>query len=206
MGCLLTSNQQNWTVFIAALATGLLASVAFFSAVGVTDDNLRIALRLTARTSFVILLLVFVARPAHQLFVKPFTSRLLRRRRLLGIAFAGMHTAHLFLIFYRLNISEDFALAAKNIPGAFVYLLILAMFVTSFNSTTRMLGPRNWKILHTTGLYVIFIAFAQREIPRSLETAGSANWLLTTLALAAVLLRVTNKVLIDRSKAQPREP
>jgi DMSO/TMAO reductase YedYZ heme-binding membrane subunit len=117
-----------------------------------------------------------------------------------------MHTAHLLLIFYRVQISEDFELVARNIPGAFVYLLIFAMFVTSFDSTTRALGRKNWKRLHTVGLYVIFIAFAQREIPRSLETAESANWILTALAVAALLVRVTNKVLVDRSKAQLREP
>jgi sulfoxide reductase heme-binding subunit YedZ len=87
-----------------------------------------------------------------------------------------------------------------------VYLLIFAMFATSFNSTTRWLGPRNWKILHTLGLYVIFIAFAQREIPRSLETAVAANWTLTALALTALLLRAVNAILINRSKAQQSEP
>jgi len=176
-------------VFAATLGAGLLASFALLNAAGFTEENVQVLLRLTARTSFVILLFVFVARPLHQFFKTHSTSRLLRRRRLLGIAFAGMHTAHLLLIFYRVQIGEDFELVARNIPGAFVYLLIFAMFATSFDSTTRWLGRKNWKILHTLGLWVIFIAFAQREIPRSLETAESANWILTTLAVAGLLLR-----------------
>lgn len=184
----------------------MLASFALLNAAGFTVENIQVLLRLTARTSFVILLFVFVARPLHQFFKTQSTSRLLRRRRLLGIAFAGMHTAHLLLIFYRLHSSEDFELVARNLPGAFVYLVIFAMFVTSFDSTTRWLGRKNWKILHTVGLWVIFVAFAQREIPRSLETAESANWILTTLALAALLLRTVNAMLIKRSKAQRSEP
>ena len=190
MACPLSSSQKNWLVFFAAMGCGLLASFGLLQAAGHTDENVRETLRLTARASFAILLIIFVARPAHQLFTTHFTSRLLSRRRLLGVDFAGMHTAHLVLLFYRLQINEDIALEAGNIPGAIVYLLILAMFVTSFDSTTRMLGRTNWKRLHTIGLYVIFIAFAQREIPRSLETAESANWILTALALAALVLRV----------------
>lgn len=147
-------------------------------------------LRLTARLAFVVFLLVFVARPLQQLFATKFTAKLLRRRRLLGVAFAAVHSAHLGLIFYRVHVSDEFVLSySANTLGALVYLLIFAMFATSFDSTTRMLGPRNWKILHTFGLFVIFIAFAQREVPRSLETAVEANWILTGLALVAVLLR-----------------
>ena len=190
MACPLSSSQKNWLVFFAAMGCGLLASFGLLQAAGHTDENVRETLRLTARASFAILLIIFVARPAHQLFTTHFTSQLLSRRRLLGVAFAGMHTAHLVLIFYRLRINEEMALEAGNIPGAIIYLLIFAMFVTSFDSTTRMLGRTNWKRLHTFGLYVIFIAFAQREIPRSLETAESANWVLTGLALAALVLRV----------------
>ncbi len=195
MGKLLTSSQRNWTVFFAVFAASTLASAAFLYNVGVSEDNVRVLLRLTARIAFVILLIVFVARPLQQLFANKFTARLLRRRRLFGVAFAAVHTVHLGLIFYRVHISDDFALSyAANTFGALVYLIIFAMFATSFDSTTRMLGPRNWKILHTTGLYVIFIAFAQRELPRSLDTAVEANWILTALAFAALLLRVLQRL------------
>ena len=112
-----------------------------------------------------------------------------------------MHTAHLLLIIKLVRFGGDFEFAASNIPGAIVYLVILAMFATSFDSTTRWLGRRKWKILHTFGLWVIFLAFAQREIPRSLETAESANWILTTLALAALLLRALPRW---RSQGTPR--
>lgn len=158
-------------------------------------------MRLTARVSFVILLIIFVARPAQQIFRTPFTAKLLRRRRLLGVAFTGMHTAHLLLIFYRIQVSESFTLAANNIPGAFIYVLIFSMFATSFDATTRMLGPQNWKRLHTVGLFVIFVAFAQREIPRSMETAESANWILTALAVGALLLRALPRL---RQPGSPR--
>ncbi|MGI9219563.1 MAG: hypothetical protein ACR2QS_00840, partial [Woeseiaceae bacterium] len=89
MGCLLSSNQKNWVVFFATLGAGLGASWAFLNAVGTTDESVRETLRLSARVSFVILLIIFVARPAQQIFRTPFTAKLLRRRRLLGVAFTG---------------------------------------------------------------------------------------------------------------------
>ena len=104
----MTSNQRNWLIFLSAFAATALASIAFLSAVGVNDENSRIALRLSARIAFVILLVVFVARPLQQLFTTPFTAKLLRNRRLFGVAFAGIHTAHLGLIFHHLRVVPDF--------------------------------------------------------------------------------------------------
>ena len=46
------------------------------------------------------------------------------------------------------------------------------------------------EFVHDDAVDLGAFAFAQREIPRSLETAESANWILTALALAALVLRV----------------
>lgn len=174
-------------------------SFGYLSAVGISDDNVRALLRWSARAAFLTFLVVFMARPLRQLYKTPISAWLLRHRRLIGVAFAGLHSGHLLLIFYRAQLSDEFVLSvARNGLGAFVYLLIFAMFATSFNSTTRWLGPRKWKILHTAGLYVIFVAFAQREIPRSLETADTANWTLTALALIALSLRAVNGIRLLR--------
>ena len=189
-GKALTSRRRNWQVFVAVFTACSIASWAFLLTVGISEDNVRILLRLTARAAFIVLLLIFVARPLQQVFASRFTAKLLRRRRLLGVAFTAVHSVHLALIFYRVHISESFALSySANTAGALVYLIIFAMFATSFDATTRWLGPRKWKALHGFGLWIVFIAFAQREVPRSVETAVEANWILSALALAALLLR-----------------
>ena len=188
----MTSNQRNWAVFFTAFAATGLTAIAFFSSVGIDDESSRIALFLSARIAFVILLLIFVARPLHQMFVTPATLKLVRNRRLLGIAFAGIHTAHLGLIIHRARTFDDFEFSlVTNLPGMLTYVVIYLLFATSFNATTKMLGPRNWKILHKVGLFWIFAAFAQTQLPDSLDKLDDMNWLLATLIVVAVIIRTT---------------
>lgn len=188
----MTSNSRNWTVFFGAIAVTGLTGAAFLAVAGVSDENLRVALRVSARAAFIVLLLVFVARPLQQMFRTPFTARLLRNRRLLGIAFTGIHTAHLGLIIYRARVidSYDFTIAA-NLPGALTYTVILLMFVTSFNATAKLLGPRNWRVLHKLGLYWLFVAFTQTQLPDSIDHLDGVNWAMLVLIAAALVTRLT---------------
>jgi DMSO/TMAO reductase YedYZ heme-binding membrane subunit len=186
-----TSSARNWTVFLAATVVSSLAFAAYLAAVGVSDENVLTVLRWSARISFLLLMLVFVARPMQQLLKKPWTARLLRNRRLVGIAFAGIHTAHLGFIFFRGRVSDEFDFTpTENLPGALVYLVILVMLITSWNSTARRIGQRNWKILHTVGLYILFIAFTVQIRPASPDSATPINWLLLGIAIAALLVRL----------------
>jgi DMSO/TMAO reductase YedYZ heme-binding membrane subunit len=197
----MTSNQRNWSVFFGAMAATSVACAAYLAAMGVSDDSLGVVLRLSARMAFIVLLIIFVARPLQQLYATAFTARLLRNRRLLGIAFAGIHTAHLGFIIYRARVVDtyEFTIAA-NLPGAFTYLVILLMFATSFNAAAKLLGPKNWRILHKLGLYWLFIAFAQTQLPESLDNLEGVNWLLLLLIAAALVIRLTAYL----AKRQPR--
>jgi DMSO/TMAO reductase YedYZ heme-binding membrane subunit len=188
----MTSNLRNWTVFFGAIAATSLAAAAYLALAGSHDEAILITLRLSARVAFIVLLIIFVARPLQQMFRTPFTASLLRNRRLLGIAFAGIHTAHLGLIIYRSRVVEtfDFTVSA-NLPGAFSYTVILVMFLTSFNATAKMLGPKNWRILHKVGLYWLFIAFTQTQLPDSLDELNNINWMLLVLIAAALVIRLT---------------
>jgi DMSO/TMAO reductase YedYZ heme-binding membrane subunit len=202
MACRVTSSRKNWSVLLGSIALSSLAYVAYLAAVGLSEENLLTVLRWSARAAFLLLMVVFIARPLHQLLKKPWTAKLLRRRRLLGIAFAGLHTAHLGFIVYRARISEDFVFnPAENLAGALVYTVILAMLVTSWDSTTRLLGRRNWKILHTVGLYALFIAFTDAVRPYSLASATGINGLLLGIAIAALLIRLAAYLQKQRREA-----
>ena len=65
------------------------------------------------------------------------------------------------------------------------------MFATSFDSTARALGPRNWRILHKIGLYAIFVASLQTIVPDNREQIFGVNGALTLLAAAALVIRLT---------------
>ena len=187
----MTANGRNWAVFAGSIAITLAVAAAYLAAAGGEDDNIRRVLRLTADAAFVVLVLVFVARPLRQLAATPATTALLRYRRLLGIAFAGIHSAHLMFIVYRHGRVGDFEFrVAENLPGGLVYLVILMMFATSFDRTARAIGPRNWRFLHKAGLYVVFAAFVQAVAPRNADEIFSVYGILTALAGAAVAVRV----------------
>jgi DMSO/TMAO reductase YedYZ heme-binding membrane subunit len=191
----MTSNQRNWAVYLAAIAATSFVAATYLALAGSNNETILVTLRASARFAFIVLLIVFVARPLQQLFRTPFTATLLRNRRLLGIAFAGIHTAHLGLIIYRSRAVEtfDFTVGA-NLSGAFSYAVILLMFLTSFDATAKMLGPKRWRILHKIGLYWLFIAFTQTQLPESLDQLGqlgTVNWTMLMLIAAALVIRST---------------
>ena len=188
----MTSNQRNWFVFLGAVAITALTSVLYFTAAGVSDETIRVTLRSSAHASFITLLVVFVARPLRQLRPTPLTASLLSNRRLLGIAFAGIHTAHLGLILLRDRLTADYCFSViENALGGVIYLLIFLLFATSFDGPARALGPRNWRILHKLGLYAIFVAALQTIVPDSREQLVSINGALTLLAVVALVIRLT---------------
>lgn len=122
--------------------------------------------------------------PLRDLNVNAIVRNLLKNRRLIGIAFAAIMTAHLVLL-----------IALNGLPAAFfgtvVYALIYLMLITSFNKPAAALGPGRWKILHKTGLCVIGIALAQEQFTRMLTGVGEpANYVLAALVLAAIGVRV----------------
>ena len=188
----LTSNQRNSVTLTAAFFGSALIAAIFLYYGGSSDDSIRVALRVSARCAFLFFLLAFVARPLQQLYSTRVTRALLEHRRQFGIAFAGVHCAHLMLIIYRAQQIPDFNVElGRSHFGVIVYLLILFMLITSFDAPARALGPRNWKILHTTGVYAIGFALTQTLLPNSRAEASQPDYILFTLLIvSAVALRL----------------
>lgn len=200
----LTSNQRNWTVFFAAAALIAIASAAYLGLAGNTDDNIRLLLRLSARIAFLVLLVIFILRPMRQFIATPLTTKLVKNRRLFGVAFAGVHTAHLALIFYRAEQVADFQINVfESAPGVVTYLLIYLMFLTSFDRPARAMGRNAWKILHKVGLYWIFAVFLQTQLPNSFDNLADVNWWLVTLIVLALVIRITAFIAKRPPRAQP---
>ena len=180
----MTSFQKNIAVFAAAFIAFSLPAFLHLQQQGWNEDSLGVTLRLSARLSLLIYLLIFVARPLRDLSVNKLSRTLLRNRRFLGIAFAAIMTAHLIL----LVVLNGWPAA---IGGMVVYAFIYLMLITSFNGPTAALGPKRWKILHKTGLYVIGYALAQAQFSRILTGVGEpVHYALAGLVLVAVGLRI----------------
>ncbi len=125
--------------------------------------------------------LAFAASSLARLWPSPFTRRLLRERRGLGLAFAMIHLTHAAAVM------STWPGAAENVPPAFViafggtgFALTAAMAATSSDAAQRALG-RGWGRLHRTGIWYLMFLYAYTYLGRVLEDA--APWPVFALAL-----------------------
>jgi sulfoxide reductase heme-binding subunit YedZ len=130
---------------------------------GTGSDGVELALRTTARVSFVWFLLAYLATPLHVLAEGPVSRWLLRRRRALGVVFGASMTMHVafILALFRIHSPERPPMVTDadfwiGIPGL---VLVALMTATSFDALKRALGPVRWAKLHRTGLHVVWAIF-----------------------------------------------
>ncbi|SMC91321.1 hypothetical protein [Novosphingobium sp. B1] len=168
---------------LMALGSGLAA--------GTTDQQgWHLAARWTARASFPIFLLTYLASSLVRLQPAPWSRAIARDRRWWGLGFAASHTVHLVALIMALSLDPEPRTPASLIPGGTAYVFILAMALTSSSAAMRALG-RNWKRLHSAGIHVIWLIFAlayAKRIPAPETRAIGLT--MTMLALTALLLRM----------------
>ncbi len=190
---------------IAAATLLNLTLAALLLAFGGTDvAGTELALRMTARFSFVWFLMVFTASPLRALWKGGPGDWLLARRRALGVVFGISMSIHVGFILrlYALHAPErppmvtdtDFTI---GVPGL---VLVALMTLTSAMALRRRLGETAWKRLHTTGLYVVWAIFflclvdsvGRKETPRPwIEYHSFIGVLLAAMALRLAALRRT---------------
>ena len=180
----MTSNRKNFAVFATVFLLFSFPTIYYLGQHGWDEESLGATLRISARIALLIYLMVFIARPLRDLGINPVGQYLLKNRRLIGIAFAAIMTAHLALL-----------IELNGLPAAYlgiiVYSFIYLMLITSFNKPAAALGPKRWKILHKTGLYVIGIALAQAQFTRIYRGVDEpVHYVLAALVLIAIGLRV----------------
>jgi methionine sulfoxide reductase heme-binding subunit len=157
---------SGWNLVGWATLFALGGSVLIVALNGFGVESMAAILRFTARTSFAFYIAAFVAAPLAALDPAPLIRWLRANRRYLGVSLAVSHAVHLAAII-RLGILKPGLYEPATLAlGGLGFVFLAAMAATSFNATTRMLGPRAWRALHKTGMYylgLIFIAtFAGR--------------------------------------------
>lgn len=140
---------------------------------GQTLEAAQAMVRFTARISLFIFALVFSASSLHKLLRSDFTAALLRNRRQFGVSFAFSHTVHLLSILVFFRLSGNQAPKLTLIFGGLAYLLMYAMAFTSNDWSVRKLGAKNWKMLHRTGAFylwlIFFITYLRRVLPSKVD-------------------------------------
>lgn len=195
----------GWKLFTALAAVTLLMTAAMLLSQPFGVEGLRSAIRATARSSFVLFLAAFLASALVTLLPGAASRQLLRERRYIGLAFAFSHSVHGALIYlYAQRYPELFwavRTAVANIPGSLGYLFILLLTLTSFKAPMRLLGPRLWKGLHSTGTWVLAAVFClsfYKRIP-----LGGWYPLAFALMFAAIALKLIAKQAQRLRRAAP---
>lgn len=157
-----STSANGWTLFNYICITILITT--FFILITDNDlvNGLKTSIRATARFSFILFLITFTASGLVTLVPAPSTKYILRNRKWLGLAFAFSHFVHALLIFSLACSSDDYRSsfdAFDNASGFVGYVFIVLMTATSFKPTRRFVGERNWRMLHTSGMWIFAYIF-----------------------------------------------
>jgi hypothetical protein len=166
-----------WMTASFLVAAGLAATV--FGAVD-THDRVGVALRVTARWSFLLFWPAYTGSAMATLWGPPF-NRMARYGREFGLAFASAQLVHVGLI---LRHGAGAGMAFFWLGIVFTYLL--ALF--SLPRVRDAMGPLMWRISLVIALNYIALVFAADFIEGPLKRGGIANYPLSYLPFALMLI------------------
>jgi sulfoxide reductase heme-binding subunit YedZ len=168
-----------------------------------TEAGLRVALHLTARTTFVFFMCAFAGNGLRDLWPGKFSIWLAAKRDWFLLATAASHTAHLAAIIAFFQVVGWSKLKLVTLlGGGFVYLLIYTLAVFAI---MRLRGKRPWSLqswlrFEAIALYLIWLIFALAFVPRIIS-----GWPVYTLfgvaSLAVFLIRIVCLARHRRMKA-----
>jgi hypothetical protein len=137
----------------------------------------ELALRLTARWSFLLFWLAYVGSPIAKLWGY---GGLARRGREFGLAFASAQLVHIAIVIWT---GPDGGMSFFWIGIIFTYLL--ALF--SVPRLHKFLGLRLWRLLLLVALNYIALVFAADFILGPLQTVGLGHYPLSYIPFAVML-------------------
>lgn len=179
-------------LFWVISAVSVLFYVLLFLRLGFDEASVRQGIRWSARFAAVLFCGAFGASSVHFFWKNSFSFWLRLNRKFLGLAFAFNHTIHLcFLFLLQQNFHPVFDLAKRSslFFGSMAYLFMFLMVLTSFEFFSKMISPKQWKMLHTVGGWWIWGIFIRSYSKNALEYPG---YLAIFLLLAGVAVVKTS--------------
>jgi hypothetical protein len=118
-------------------------------------------IQLSVRCAVPWLYLAFAASSLQVLFPSPLFLWLLRNRKIMGLCFAAAMAWQLLFIVWLMTVHRDYYVQEVYvlrdvIEGVGGYLFLIAMTLTSFNFGRKHLKPKQWKLLHKSGIYFLW--------------------------------------------------
>lgn len=183
-----------------ALALGCLIAFITFGICYLSFDEaaLQMATRWTGRISAVLFLPVFIARPLVDLLGAQAAGSLLRNRSGIGLALAGNHHVHMVLLtIYLLREGAKAADFYTN-PGLYIYVILIAMNVTSFPRIARAMPKPAVRWIHLIGLYALAVAFFETLILSQLLGEETGSFRITYAIIFFVCIAIRTAAGIKR--------
>lgn len=149
---------RKWPVWLG-MALGLAAITAGLLAGENQVERWELAARWTARVSFPMFIVPFVASALVRLWPSQWTKALLRDRRYWGLGFAAAFGLHVIALLVNNWKQDNFPPVGPFDPGALITYVLIAMVITSTDAARRQMG-KWWKVLHRTGMWGFWIIFA----------------------------------------------
>ena len=154
---------NGWKLFW--LITG---PISFVMVVAMTRADLSSAegvssmIQLAVRSAIPWLYIAFAASSLQVLFPGTFSRWLLRNRSYIGLCFAAAMGWQLTFILWLVTIHteyyvNDVYVLSDVVEGVVGYTFLIAMVLTSFKFGRSRLTQKQWKLLHTTGIYWLWI-------------------------------------------------
>jgi hypothetical protein len=188
-----------------AFGVALVLAATVLALKGIDPKSLRIALRLTARWSFVLFWVAYTGGAMAALF-GPALAPLARRGREFGLSYAAAQLIHLGLVVWLFLITSRPPLSGQSLVFFFtgiVWTYLLA--VLSFGSLAEGLGPSGWRIVRVTGLNYILFAFASDFVPGAIRSQAAQHGALGLIAyLPFAAMSVAAPLLVLAAAARRR--
>lgn len=176
----------------AGVGASLLACAAFALLLhGSGIEGLQALARYTGRAGLLWFALVFSISPWLRLAPGERARAAMRSRRRLGLAFGVHHFVHLAVLLAYLAASGQELDPGRAAGGMAGYVAIALMMATSTDAAVKRLGAANWRRLHRTGLWYLWIVFLLTYLPRlagevPAAGGGPAQFVPCVLLLAAI--------------------
>ena len=192
------SSFSGWKiVYFSALIIGTIFVILLVFN-GINEASIRLVIRATARNSCILFVAAFIASSLYKIWPGKISKWLLKNRRYLGISLAVSHTYHAIANICLLVITSG--AAYKSDPGGTLgYIFLIAMTVTSFDRAASLIGKTAWKLLHTVGMYYLWLGFTYVFFLQ-LEESMFIYLPFFSLLIIAIIVRLTNLIMTQKLK------
>ena len=149
-----------------AFCIALALAIAVLAVFGANARGIAIALRLTARWSFLLFFAAYVGGAAFAV-LGPTFAFLARHQRQFGLSFASAHLVHIGLVLWLYVISAQRPISdSVAILFSIGTLCIYVMALYSVDSVRKMMNPGLWRIVRVIGIqYIAYLFFIDLTLP-----------------------------------------